>query len=195
MFWFNNRIKLETNRLILRPPTFSDFRGWAQLRYESREFLKPWEPTWSEDHLTAKSFKNRVAWSRKSISLGTAIPLMLFKKNDGDLVGAITLDNIRRGPSQMGTLGYWTGKKYARQGYMKEAIRLMVGYAYSSIDLSRIESSCLPENRASISLLEKSGFNYEGVAQNYIKINGRWRTHMIYANLRYDRKMTEHTDN
>ena len=104
------------------------------------------------------------------------------------LLGAITLDNIRRGPAQAGTLGYWIGEPFARHGYMREAIDAVVHYAFDRLDLSRIEAACLPENKASRGLLEKAGFKYEGVAQSYLQIDGRWRTHVLYAALRLDRR-------
>lgn len=188
MFLFKRKVRIETERLILREPAQSDFPSWAKLRYESSDFLKPWDPTWAKDHLTRKAFSHRVYWSQKSINDGLAYPMMLCHKSDNALLGAITLDNIRRGPSQIGTLGYWMGQKYARQGFMGEAILAMVRYAFSNLDLSRIESACLPENVASRGVLEKSGFKYEGVAQAYIQINGRWRTHVLYASLRNDRR-------
>ena len=71
---------------------------------------------------------------------------------------------------------------------MREAIEAVVHHAYHRMDLSRIEAACLPENRASRAVLEKSGFKYEGVAQSYLQINGRWRTHVLYAALRSDRR-------
>ena len=116
------------------------------------------------------------------------MPLFLERRDDNVLVGAITLDNIRRGPAQAGTLGYWTGQPYIRQGYMREAIDAVVHYAYQRLDLSRIEAACLPENQASRRLLESCGFKYEGVAQSYLQIAGRWRTHVLYASLRSDRR-------
>ncbi|MDP5220514.1 GNAT family protein [Ruegeria sp. 2205SS24-7] len=182
------RLKLETERLSLRPPVHSDFREWAALRQSSRDFLVPWEPSWAPDHLSRKAFTNRVYWAQRSVAGGTAVPLFLFRRSDDRLIGAITLDNIRRGPAQAGTLGYWTGEAHARQGYMREAIGAVVHYAFARLDLSRIEAACLPGNEASRGLLERSGFKYEGVAQSYLQINGRWRTHVLYACLRSDRR-------
>lgn len=182
------RIKLETERLTLRAPVHSDFRDWTYLREISREFLAPWEPTWAEDHLSRKGFTNRVYWAQRAVANGTALPMFLIRRQDQALLGAITLDNIRRGPAQAGTLGYWIGEPYAREGYMREAILAMVHYAFGKLDLSRVEAACLPENTASRGLLEKSGFKYEGVAQSYLQINGRWRTHVLYAALRMDRR-------
>ena len=114
--------------------------------------------------------------------------LFLVRREDQALLGAITLDNIRRGPAQAGTLGYWVGAPHARQGYMREAILALVHHAFTKMDLSRIEAACLPENHASRGLLESAGFKYEGVAQSYLQINGRWRTHVLYAALRIDRR-------
>jgi ribosomal-protein-alanine N-acetyltransferase len=188
MLLAKRKLRIDTERLTLRPPTHSDYRSWTALRRGSADYLIPWEPSWSIDHLSRKAFTNRVYWAQRSISGGTALPLFLYLRNDETLVGAITLDNIRRGPAQSGTLGYWTGAPFARQGYMREAIRAVVHYAFTRLDLSRIEAACLPENTPSRGLLESSGFKYEGVAQSYLQINGRWRTHVLYAALRSDRR-------
>lgn len=188
MLLARRKVRLETERLTLRPPQHSDFRGWSALRLESEEFLTRWEPTWSADHLLRKGFTNRVYWAQRSISGGHAVPLFLERREDEALIGAITLDNIRRGPAQSGTIGYWVGERFARHGYMREAIEAVVHYAFTKLDLSRIEAACLPENTPSRGLLEKCGFKYEGVAQSYLQINGRWRTHVLYAQLRADRR-------
>ena len=182
------KVRIDTERLALRPPQHSDYRQWSALRRDSADFLKPWEPTWAEDHLWRKGFTNRVYWSQRSIANGSAVPLFLIRRKDEALLGAITLDNIRRGPSQAGTCGYWIGQPYARQGYMREALQAVVHYAFTTLDLSRIESACLPENTASRGVLERCGYKYEGVAQSYLQINGRWRNHVLYANLRGDRR-------
>ena len=188
MLRFQRKIRIDTERMVLRPPMHMDFRPWSELRRESAEFLQPWEPSWSADHLTRKGFVNRVYWANRSIAQGTAVPLFLIRREGNRVIGAITLDNIRRGPSQAGTIGYWIGAEFARQGYMKEALTAVVHYAFEVLDLSRIESACLPENAASRALLEKCGYKYEGVAQSYLQINGRWRNHVLYANLRGDRR-------
>ena len=188
MLLSKRKVRIETERLTLRQPSHSDFRAWTSLRTHSRDFLTPWEPVWSKDHLTRKAFTNRVYWAQRSVTSGTALPLFLERREDGALIGAITLDNVRRGPSQAGTLGYWTGEPYARNGYMREAILAVVHHAFVQLDLSRIEAACLPENKPSRALLERCTFKYEGVAQSYLQIGGRWRTHVLYAALRSDRR-------
>ena len=188
MFRRRRNIRIETEQMTLRAPHHSDFRAWTALRRVSAEFLMPWEPTWSKDHLTRKGFSNRVYWSQRAINAESAVPVFLERREDGVLLGAITLDNIRRGPAQAGTLGYWIGQPYARMGYMSEAIAALVHYAFTTLDLSRVEAACLPENTPSRGVLEKAGFKYEGVAQSYLQIDGRWRNHVLYANLRGDRR-------
>ena len=188
MLFKRRSVSILTARLSLRLPEHRDFREWAKLRHQSRAFLSPWEPIWAADHLSRASFTNRVYWSQRAVKNGNAVPLFVFHKEAGQLVGAITLDNIRRGPSQVGTIGYWVGQQYARQGFMSEAIIAMVAHAFGALDLSRVESACLPDNVASRGVLEKAGFKYEGVAQSYIQINGRWRNHVLYAALRGDRR-------
>ncbi len=188
MLGARRKLRIESERLTLRPPMHGDFRAWTALRRQSEEFLRPWEPTWATDHLSRKAFTNRVYWAQRSVANGTALPLFLIRRADSMLLGAITLDNIRRGPAQAGTTGYWIGAPFARQGFMREAIEAVVHHAFTVLDLSRMEAGCLPENDASRKLLEQCGYKYEGVAQSYLQINGRWRNHVLYANLRHDRR-------
>ena len=190
MFWSGDHRGLEiaTERLVLRLPLLEDFEDWSGLRRESREFLTPWEPRWAADHLTREAFKRRVAWANRSIKEKRAYPFFLIRKRDEALIGAVTLDNVRRGPSMAVTVGYWTGERYARRGYMREALSAARDHAFRKLDVSRVEAACLPENLASRKLLEKCAFKYEGVAQAYLQINGRWRDHVLYASLREDRR-------
>lgn len=188
MLGLKRRVRVETERMTLRLPEHGDWRQWSDLRQASAEFLIKWEPVWSNDHLTRRAFTNRVYWAQRAESQGQALPVLLIRREDQQLLGALTLDNIRRGPSQTGTFGYWIGEPFARQGYMREAILALTHHAFTRMDLSRLEAACLPENLASRGVLEKCGFKYEGVAQSYLQINGRWRNHVLYANLRGDRR-------
>ena len=188
MFGRHRKPKIETDRLTLRLPVHGDFREWANLRQVSTDHLAQWEPVRAPDHLSRKAFTNRVYWAVRAEAQGTALPLMLIRREDQALLGAITLDYVRRGPVQAGTLGYWIGAPFARHGFMREAIQGVVHHAFTVLDLSRLEAACLPENAASRDLLEACGFKYEGVAQSYLQINGRWRNHVLYANLRGDRR-------
>ena len=188
MLGLKRRVRVETERMTLRLPEHADWRQWSEVREASAEFLVKWEPVWSNDHLTRRAFTNRVYWAQRAEAQGQALPVLLIRREDQQLLGALTLDNIRRGPAQTGTFGYWIGAPFARQGYMREAILALTHHAFTRLDLSRLEAACLPENLPSRGVLEKCGFKYEGVAQSYLQINGRWRNHVLYANLRGDRR-------
>ena len=188
MLGLKRRVRVETERMTLRLPEHGDWRQWSEVREASAEFLVKWEPVWSNDHLSRRAFTNRVYWAQRAEAQGQALPMLLIRRADQQLLGALTLDNIRRGPAQTGTFGYWIGAPFARQGYMREAILALTHHAFTRLDLSRLEAACLPENLPSRGVLEKCGFKYEGVAQSYLQINGRWRNHVLYANLRGDRR-------
>ncbi len=184
----SGRVVIDTARLLLRPPRIEDFEAWAKLRRESRKFLVPWEPAWAADHLSSRAFRNRITWVERNLESGDALPLFLETRGDGQLIGGITLSNIRRQPAMAATVGYWVGEPFARNGYMTEALTALREHAFNVLDLSRLEAGCLPENAASRRLLERCMFKYEGVAQAYLQIDGRWRNHVLYAALRADRR-------
>jgi ribosomal-protein-alanine N-acetyltransferase len=178
---------LQTERLTLRLPETTDHPAWVRLRRQGEDFLRPWEPRWAGDHFTRKAFRNRVYWAWRSRTEGRALALFLIRRSDGALLGAITLDNIRRGPSQSAQVGYWIGAEFARQGFMTEALAAVVEHAFDDLDLGRIEAACLPENAASRALLARARFVKEGRAAAYLQIDGRWRDHLLFARLRADR--------
>jgi ribosomal-protein-alanine N-acetyltransferase len=171
------------NGVILRAPQTSDFPEWAALREMSRDFLTPWEPTWPPDDLTRTSFRRRIKRYIEDQRCDLAYPLFVFRKSDNTLVGGLTLANIRRGCAQAGSLGYWMGAPYANQGYMTAAVSAVIPFAFLTLRLHRVEAACIPGNIASISLLEKCGFQREGFARQYLCINGAWQDHLLFARL------------
>lgn len=184
-------LTIDTPRMVLRLPEMGDHLVWTRLRQDGADFLRRWEPSWSSDHFSRRAFRNRVYWAQRAREDGRAIALFLVRREDRRLMGAITLDNIRRGPAQTAQVGYWIGPDFARAGYMTEALEATVRYAFSVLDLSRIEAACLPENAPSRGLLERAGFRTEGIAEKYLRIDGRWRDHVLYAMLRIDRRDSE----
>ncbi len=179
--------KVITERLILRPPRISDWEKWAEVRAESRDFLVPWEPVWTMDSLTKASFRARLRRYARDVKDDMGQAFFLVDRESEDIIGGITLGNIRRGVAQTGTLGYWTGKRYARKGYMFEALCGLIPVLFSEFGLRRVEAACLPSNIPSSRLLEKVGFSKEGLAREYLCINGVWHDHSLYALLRTDR--------
>lgn len=174
---------LRDGHAVIRVPDMSDYEQWAALRAASRDFLTPWEPIWPANDLTRTAFRSRIRQYWRDIDEDVAYPYFIFDAQGEVLVGALTLSNVRRGVAQTGTLGYWIGLPHARQGYMTSAVRLMLDFAFRHLGLHRVEASCLPHNQASIRLLQKCGFEREGLARGYLKIAGEWRDHLLFARL------------
>ncbi len=174
---------IEGEGVVLRTPQMTDFEEWAALREASCEFLTPWEPTWPVDDLTRAAFRRRIKRYAEDLRTDTGYAFVIARCSDGALVGGLTLANIRRGVAQAGSLGYWTGLPFVRQGYMTAAVRALVPFAFNSLRLHRLEAACIPSNTGSIKLLEKTGFVREGYAPEYLCINGVWQDHLLYGRL------------
>ena len=99
----------------------------------------------------------------------------------GSIVGSINLSQIFLGGFRNAYLGYYVGARYAHQGYMTEAIELMLRYAFEDLKLHRLEANIQPENAASIALVKRAGFVCEGYSRRYLKVCGRWRDHERWA--------------
>jgi [ribosomal protein S5]-alanine N-acetyltransferase len=167
--------------VYLRYPRIPDYKVWARLRHESREFLTPWEPVWASDELTKGAFRRRIKRYQKELRLDSAYAFFVFRSSDNELLGGCTLSNVRRGVTQCCALGYWIGERFARQGHMYDAVRALIPFVFSTLGLHRIEAACLPSNEASQNLLSKAGFRQEGIARRYLQINGEWRDHVLFA--------------
>lgn len=172
---------LKGERVMLRLPTAGDYREWATLRTESRRFLEPWEPAWAPDELERNAWRQRLGRYRDDYARGSAVAFFIFDTASGKLLGGITLGNIRYGVAQSGHIGYWIGQPYAGQGLMAEALDLLAGFAFDTLRLHRIEAACIPDNARSIRVLEKAGFQREGLLRSYLRINGVWQDHYLYA--------------
>ena len=177
-------LRLAGPRVYLRPPNDRDWHAWAELRAASRTFLEPWEPIWPHDSMSRGSYRRRMRQASAEWYDGLSFSFHIFRAADDAIIGGITLANVRRGVAQCGTLGYWIGRPHARQGFMSEAIRCVVGHGFNGLELHRLEAACLPTNMASRGLLLKAGFAEEGYARGYLRIHGKWCDHMLFGLLR-----------
>ena len=180
--------KLTGERVFLRPPKRRDALKWQKLRMSSKSFLVPWEPSWNASSCTRRAYLRYFKNSNYLANMDRAYSFLIFKSDDKTLLGGINVGNVRRGVAQSASLGYWIGVKYARNGYMKEALRLLIPSLFVDLRLNRIEAATLEENTASKNLLKKIGFKKEGVLRKYLKINGAWRDHVLYGLLENDFK-------
>lgn len=172
--------------LVMRPPAPSDYAAWSALRDESRDHLVPWEPKWSRDELSRWAYRRRLRYYQRDQREDLGYAFFIFASDTGEMMGGLTMSNIRRGVTQACALGYWLGRPYTRRGHMRNAVSLAVDYAFEDLRLHRVEAACLPSNAASISVLRSNGFVEEGLARRYLKINGAWCDHLLFALLTED---------
>ena len=175
-------LRVEGEGISLRPPRAKTTPNGARLRAVSRTFLQPsGEPTWPADDLSRAAFGAGWWPMRGDREAGAAYPFFVVRAEDGAISGGITLSNVRRGVAQMGSVGYWCGKPYARHGHTLAAVRALSEFSFRTLALHRLEAACIPENAPSRKLLVKAGFAEEGFAKAYLRINGVWRDHVLFG--------------
>jgi ribosomal-protein-alanine N-acetyltransferase len=138
--------------------------------------------------LSRSAFRARLRRQEADIASGRGLPWFLFDRENPDiLLGGLTISNIRRGVAETGTLGYWMGSAYANRGLMKEALLAVCDDVFKVHGLHRIEAATVFENEQSQGLLKRCGFREEGTARRYLRINGEWRDHVLFARLAEDK--------
>lgn len=170
----------------LRSPKWADFEDWVTLRRENRQYLTPWEPEWNELHLTRSAYKAKLVRFKKMMSNDEAYPFYIFRSPDQRLIGACNITHIERNVSQSAKLGYWVGENYTRQGFARAAVKASLRFCFDELRLHRVEAAVQSGNTASIRVLNAAGFQKEGTARGYLKIDGKWRDHEIFAKLSTD---------
>jgi ribosomal-protein-alanine N-acetyltransferase len=171
------------SRLVLRPPRARDYTAWRDLRRKSRDFLKPFEPRWTEADLNRRAFAGRLQRGKDEALHGTDFAFHIFEKTAGGelFAGGLTVSNVRRRAAQHANLGYWMGEPFAGRGLMTEAVGLVLPFFFDHLGLHRLHAAFLPHNLASRRVLEKNGFSEEGYASNYLQIDGKWADHVLFG--------------
>jgi ribosomal-protein-alanine N-acetyltransferase len=161
------------SRVFLREPTRADRDEFISLMRASRLFHRPWASAPTDDD----RFSAYLADARRP----DFEAMLVCRRGDLAIVGFFNLSQIARGSLQSAYLGYAVGKPYARRGYMREGIQLVLRHAFLTLKLHRVEANIQPGNRASIALAEGARFRREGFSPRYLKIGGRWRDHERWA--------------
>ncbi|AIQ44556.1 acetyltransferase [Paenibacillus sp. FSL R7-0273] len=156
-----------------------------QLRLRNRAHHQPYEPLREADYFTLESQELLLSQRISDAEQDRAYMFGIFL-TDGQLIGQVTLSNLVRGVAQYADLGYFIDYAIQSKGHMTAAVRLILEYAFRGLALHRVQASILLHNDASRRVLEKSGFQAEGVARRYLKINGDWQDHRTYAILADD---------
>ena len=172
--------------VVLRHPRWADYEAWTELRSDNKNYLTPWEPEWDERHLSRLSYRSRLAKFKKMVSNDEAYPFHIFRASDDRLIGACNITHIQRQVAQTAQLGYWVGEHYARQGFARASVSAATKFCFQTLGLHRVEAGVQADNAASIKVLDAMGYHREGTARGYLKINGKWQDHDIYAKLSSD---------
>ena len=149
--------------LYLRPAVAADYSAWARLREQSRAFLTPWEPTWPDDDLTRAAFRRRLRRQAEDMARDESFAFLIFDSTSDELLGGLTLGGIRRGVAQAATLGYWMGAPHAGKGRMTRAVAAVVRFGFDVAAPASHRGGLHSRQRASIALLERNGFEREGL--------------------------------
>jgi ribosomal-protein-alanine N-acetyltransferase len=172
--------------VFLRHPAMGDYSAWAELWAASRQHLTAWEPQWARDELTRSAYRRRLRQYQRELRDDQGYAFLIFRRSDPALVGGLSVSNVRRGVAQAASIGYWIGAPHVRHGYMNDAVKALLPFAFGTLGLHRLEAACLPRNVPSTRVLEKVGFKREGMARRYLKINGVWQDHDLFALLQDD---------
>jgi ribosomal-protein-alanine N-acetyltransferase len=174
------------SRLQVRPPTRADAPAFLAAVKASRGLHRGWvEPPASA--LRYATFVKRFGRSVRSDPLtATHVGYLLFRRDDGALVGVFNLSEIVRGAFQSAYLGYYGFAPHTGNGYMSAGLALVLDEAFGPLRLHRVEVNVQPTNERSIALVRRAGFVREGYSRRYVKIAGRWRDHVRFALLAED---------
>ncbi len=178
-------VRLTTERLIVRdlPPRAA--QQVARFHHENWHYHRQWEPFRGSEYFTAPVQRRVLRYEARSDS---KLHLWLLLRDgrrrrwrDLPIVGSLALSSIERASVQSCLLGYKIDARYARRGYMHEALVAVITHAFTTMGLHRIEATVMPRNRPSRALLERLGFREEGCARELILIQGVWEDHLRNA--------------
>jgi [ribosomal protein S5]-alanine N-acetyltransferase len=160
-------------RVLLRTPNETDRDEFVAAMRASEQFQYPW----MTGVRTPVEFARLIERTQDE----RFDPSFVCRLEDGAIVGFFNLGEIVRGFFQSAYLGYGAVAAYAGQGYMTEGMQLLLGRAFTKLDLHRVEANIQPGNERSIALARRSGFVREGFSENYLKLDGEWRDHERWA--------------
>jgi ribosomal-protein-alanine N-acetyltransferase len=176
------RFRLEDPPTAIRPTALDDVDEQLRLRRANRDHTAPWDPARDESFYTVAGQRLELELDQRAWASGTAFAFAVLATDENDrIIGRVALANVVRGPWQNATLGYWIDRSVGGRGHASRAVRLALEYAFDHVGLHRVQPAIIPRNAASLKVAAKVGFRHEGRALRYLKINGVWEDHEIYA--------------
>jgi ribosomal-protein-alanine N-acetyltransferase len=172
----------QTKRLIIRPYEMSDYENWMQAHSCMLPPQNQWDITsWKDSEITKAKFKNVVKNEAKLRAVDKFYNFGIFRKDDGVLIGDVSLMDVSRGVFQNAYLGYRIYNNYWGEGYAKEACKAAMYIAFKNLKLHRVEAGIEPHNPRSIKVAKSLGMRREGLSKKRIFIERKWIDLVIYA--------------
>ena len=177
--------ELATERLLLRASAVGLAPAVADFMTRNREAHAPWNPPLADAVFSVEGQSERLTAAAKAEAAGTQVGWWLTLPGDGPeprVIGNVRLSQIARGPFCSAMLGYAIDAAYEGRGLMQEALDAVLADAFGPrIGLHRVQANARPENTRSLALLSRLGFEREGLAREYLFIDGAWRDHVLTA--------------
>lgn len=173
-----NFIDLYSEDIELKLLTLEDAEALLDYYVRNKEHLRAFEPSRDSSFYTLETQKGLISESYRQFLSGTTVDMGIFK--DNKLIGKVKISNIVGGIFKNGIIGYSIDKKEQGRGYMKEAVKMALEYAFKELRLHRIEASALVDNMRSRNVLKACGFKELGLNEDYLFIDGKWRDHVTY---------------
>jgi len=176
-------LQFETARLLLAVPRPEDAARCLVYAHENRAHLAPWEPTRGAQYWTLDHWRRQLEAVRVEAREGGGYRTLVLDRGapDGPVVGMANLSQIERSAFQCAQLGYSLAAARQGQGLMREALQGLLGFAFGELRLHRVQAAHRPENERSARVLDALGFEREGLAREYLFIDGAWRDHVLTA--------------
>ncbi|MCX6501635.1 MAG: GNAT family protein [Microbacterium sp.] len=149
----------------------------------NRAWLEPWEAT-SPDGPVSLDMRLGIRRLLQQYRDGGGVPLVM--EYQGLVVGQLNVWGIARGSLSSATIGYWISREFAGRDITPTAVALATDLCFTELRLHRMEICIRPENQASLRVVQKLGFQYEGLRRKYIHIDGDWRDHYAFALVKED---------
>lgn len=172
-------LQLEHGDLTLRTIRRSDADDWHRVRARNRDWLEPWEATNPAGGSNQLGFGTYVRQLHREARGMRALPMVIT--HGGRFAGQVTMGNVIWGSARQAYIGYWVDEQLAGRGIAPTSVAMVTDYALARAGLHRIEIAIRPENQASLRVVEKLGFRYEGERPRFLHIDGGWRDHLIFA--------------
>ncbi|MCB5160639.1 GNAT family N-acetyltransferase [Marinomonas algarum] len=148
---------------------------------QEKDFLAPWEPTRSDAYYSLETCQLRIREMRRDFLEDRGVVLCFLSPEEDKMLAYTNFSNVARGVFQSCNLGYSLRQSEQGKGIMQEALEAGLHYLHKEWHIDRIQACYMPRNARSAAVLQKLGFDKEGLAKRYLKINGQWEDHVLTA--------------